>query len=298
MGWHFVNKVEKELQQYGRVLVPNDKIRQQNHVVPGSKTLNELDTFIILSLNHEEPSHSLRSYASWLHYFVGTVVSDSPLCRFFKKAFLFSAGLCCPNIIPYDKFKPKNCRKALEYFLVIAMINPYRLKFGDEKSLKGPEVTNRKVRSNPFTGVIPPLLVPSDFRNTYSLTGFCGIDRRSSAVFCSIHDDTNGAPEFAMQVELAASRGFFHQGDILVLNNASIHHGGENSVLEEWMWTTLRVFILFLPPRAPELKLKTYLFRRFKQLGQTVLQSNCNTSCLILLIKKWRSISGSVTSDR
>mmetsp|Transcript_3936 Transcript_3936/g.7031 ORF Transcript_3936/g.7031 Transcript_3936/m.7031 type:complete len:112 (+) Transcript_3936:320-655(+) len=56
-----------------------------------------------------------------------------------------------------------------------------------------------------------------------------------------------------MQVELAASQGYFHPGDILVLDNASIHHGGENSVLEEWMWTTLRVFILFLPPRAPEL---------------------------------------------
>ena len=183
VGWHFVNKVEMELQQYGRVLVPNDKIRQRNDVGPGSKTLDELDTFVILSVFHDEPSRSLRSYASWLHYFVGTVVSDSTLCRFFKEAFPFSAGLYRPNIIPYDKFKPDNCMKALEYFHVMAMINPYRLKFGDEKSLKGKEVTNRKVRRNPLTGEIPPLLVPSDFRNTYSLTGFCGIDRRSSAVF-------------------------------------------------------------------------------------------------------------------
>ena len=73
-----MNKVEMELQQYGRVLVPNDKIRQRNDVGPGSKTLDELDTFVILSLYHDEPSRSLRSYASWLHYFVGTVVSDTP----------------------------------------------------------------------------------------------------------------------------------------------------------------------------------------------------------------------------
>ena len=61
VGWHFVNKVEKELQQHGRVLVPSDKIRQLNHVGPGSKTLDELDTFVILSLYHDEPSRSLRS---------------------------------------------------------------------------------------------------------------------------------------------------------------------------------------------------------------------------------------------
>ena len=61
VGWHFVNKVEMELQQYGRVLVPNDKIRQRNDVGPGSKTLDELDTFVILSLYHDEPSRSLRS---------------------------------------------------------------------------------------------------------------------------------------------------------------------------------------------------------------------------------------------
>ena len=56
-----------------------------------------------------------------------------------------------------------------------------------------------------------------------------------------------------MVVELACSEGFFHGGDILVLDNASIHSVGENSVLEDWLWMQFGVLVLFLPPRSPEL---------------------------------------------
>ena len=39
----------------------------------------------------------------------------------------------------------------------------------------------------------------------------------------------------------------------MVLDNAKIHVGGENTVLEDWLWTNFGVFALFLPPRSPEL---------------------------------------------
>ena len=133
------------------------------------------------------------------------------------------------------------------------MINPNRIKFGDEKALKGREVFNCKVRRNPLTGEIPPISTNPDFTNTYSLTGFCGIDRRSTPVFCNLHDEMNDATEFSIAVELACSVSFFHEGDVLVLDNAAIHCHGDNSVLEEWLWDQFGVLVLFLPPRSPEL---------------------------------------------
>ena len=175
------------------------------------------------------------------------------MCQFFLQTFPHSAALYRPSLVLYYKFCPNNCITAIEYLNVIAKVDPYRLKFGDEKSLKGQEVYNRKVRRHPFTGEIPHLLTNSDFRNTYSLTGFCGIDKRSSAVFCTIHDDTNDATEFSVQVELALASGFFHRRDILVLDNAAIHIGKENTVLEEWLWINFEIYVLFLPPRSPEL---------------------------------------------
>ena len=47
--------------------------------------------------------------------------------------------------------------------------------------------------------------------------------------------------------------GFFHCGDVLVLDNATIHNGGENSVLEDWLWDNFGICLLLLPARSPEL---------------------------------------------
>ena len=38
----------------------------------------------------------------------------------------------------------------------------------------------------------------------------------------------------------------------MVLNNAAIHTGKENTVLEDYLWETYGIFLLFLPARAPE----------------------------------------------
>ena len=43
---------------------------------PGTKTLDALDTFVILILYINEPSRGLPSYAVHLHDFTGTVVSE------------------------------------------------------------------------------------------------------------------------------------------------------------------------------------------------------------------------------
>eukprot|EP00571_Detonula_confervacea_P003009 CAMPEP_0172316252 /NCGR_PEP_ID=MMETSP1058-20130122/27605_1 /TAXON_ID=83371 /ORGANISM="Detonula confervacea, Strain CCMP 353" /LENGTH=173 /DNA_ID=CAMNT_0013030521 /DNA_START=69 /DNA_END=586 /DNA_ORIENTATION=+ len=68
----------------------------------------------------------------------------------------------------------------------------------------------------------------------------------------SIHDEINTATEFSVQVELEMSSVFFYPGDVMVLDNATIHSDGENSVLEDWLWDRFGVFVLFLPARSPE----------------------------------------------
>ena len=157
VGWHFVNKIEKELAEYGRVLNPNEIPSQRAITGPGSKMLDEFDAFIILQLYLDDPSRSLSSYVRWLQRLVGIEVSESTLSRFFKEAFPYSATLHRPNLVPYDKFRPENCMKAIDYLHVIARIDPLWIKFGDEKSLKGREIFNRKVQRNPMNGMVPPI---------------------------------------------------------------------------------------------------------------------------------------------
>ena len=97
-------------------------------------------------------------------------------------------------------------------FNIIANVNSHCIMFGDEKSLKGREAFNQKVQRNPLTGEIPMIHTTPDFTNTYSLTGFCCIDRRSTPVFCSLHESTSDATEFSGVVELVCSEGFFMKG--------------------------------------------------------------------------------------
>ena len=241
MSRKFIRRVEGEIDEYNTILTQKDtKNLREGPTGPGSRSLDEFDSAVILFLYLEEPSRSLASYVSALRRLSGTIVSKSTISRFFTNAFPHRGGLCRPNLVPFDKFRPENIEKAIEYEYIdfIADIAPERIKFGDEKHLKGDEIFNRKVRRNPLTGEVPEMIVSPDFRNRYNLTGFCSINPNTTrqAVWCSLHEEINNAESFALELEYAIRDGFIVGGDILVLDNAAIHTGRENTVLEDHLW--------------------------------------------------------------
>lgn len=79
--------------------------------------------------------------------------------------------------------------------------------------------------------------------NSLSNTGLCSESLSNEDI---IHEEKNGADEFSLQLEMTIASGFFCPGDVLVLDNASIHNnGGDNS--------KVGVLLVFLPARSPEL---------------------------------------------
>ena len=40
--------------------------------------------------------------------------------------------------------------------------------------------------------------------------------------------------------------------DVVVLDRAAIHTGGQNTILVDWLWDNFRIFFLLLPARTPE----------------------------------------------
>ena len=157
-----------------------------------------------------------------------------------------------PNLVPYDKFRPENEGRAYEFLFMLSHFSPERVKFGDEKSLKGQELYCRNVRRDPETGEIPPIMTGPDFRNTHSITGFCGIDTRTNLIWYRIHNETNDSEQFLLDVEAAVADGFLRRGDVLVLDNVSYHSKRKCAILEDWLWKRFDIFVLFLPPRTPE----------------------------------------------
>jgi hypothetical protein len=199
-----------------------------------------------------KPTRSLGSYVNELYRLRGAMVLKMTVSRFFNHAFPIRAGLCVPNLVPYDKFHPRNIEKAVEYIRALARIDPGRLKYADEKSLKGKDICNKLARQDPFSGIVPPMMADPDLRNTFSIIGICGISRQSTPVWYRITESTVDAELFALEIEDAVASRFLWPGDVLVMDNAANHTGKENTVLEDWLWEEHLIFALFLPARTPE----------------------------------------------
>ncbi len=143
----------------------------------------------------------------------------------------FKGGLRVVNQVPVDKYKPKNILRLLKFMDKILWINPYRLKFCDEKHLKGAKLFNWKGRRDPITDKVEPLLVDSDWQNSYTIIGFCGIAPDTKAFSYVLRDGMNNAAEFSETVIRMVATVFLWQGDVLVLDNAAIHHYQESTTL-------------------------------------------------------------------
>lgn len=136
-----------------------------------------------------------------------------------------------------------------------------RLKFVNEKSLKGTKIFNRKVRVDPITGEVQPIYTDPDFRDTYTIIGFCGVDTSTTPFFFNINQFTNDSETFSIAVEEAIIARFLKPGDILVMDNAAIHVYGENDVLVDFLWEYFGIHVLMLPTRSPELNPIELLWR-------------------------------------
>ena len=141
----------------------------------------------------------------------------------------------------------------MEYMNIITQINPMRLKFCDKKHLKGRELFSRKGRRDPQTGIIEPLCVPLDFRNTYTIIGVCGVASETVPFDYILHEGMNNAAIFSDVILMMVADETLVSGDALVMDNAAIHHYHESSALEDVLWDEFEIAIIFLPTRAPEL---------------------------------------------
>ncbi len=256
VDWWVEQKIESELYANKGCVVSPEEVTldmvTRRRLGPGSIVLDQADCFALYCLFHRKPTPSLRSYVQKVYHHRGTRVSTSVVSRFLNHTFEIHRGLCVPNLVPYNKFRPRNIEKAVEYIKALARIDPSRLKYADKKSLKGKDICNKLLRWDPFTGIVPPTMTDPDLRNTYSIIGICGISRRSTPLRYCITESMVDAELFALEVEDAIASRFLRAGNVLVMDNAANHTGKENTVLEDWLWEEHSIFALFLPAQMPE----------------------------------------------
>jgi hypothetical protein len=77
---NFVRKIQNELVVHGRVLHPKE-LQQDRIIGPGARTLDELDSFVLLLLYLVEESWTLPNHTEHLFLLTGTQVSESTISR-------------------------------------------------------------------------------------------------------------------------------------------------------------------------------------------------------------------------
>ena len=250
-GWNFANRVVGEIQN-GQLVDPRTVVADRARGV-GVLTLSVDDCLHLLALRRMNNRLTLRDYQYRLFVDRGTIVSKTVISDWFLKSGPFRGSLRKLNKVPIDKFTNDNIINRMEYLYRISQVHPWRMVFGDEKPLKGGELFNRWGRADPMTGELEDLVVDSDWRNTYNITGLCRIGRDRPCFSYVIHDGSNNAAAFCDFILSNLASGFLRTGDFLVLDNASIHHYEEMVGMDDYLWNYHGIFLQFLPTRSPEL---------------------------------------------
>jgi transposase len=130
-----------------------------------------------------------------------------------------------------------------------------------------------KVRANPLTGYIPCIYVNGDFRDAYNLFAIISANpRKQSPVTYSIGRDNGNAASFLSFIEFLLARNWFERGDVLIMDNASIHTGGEADIVEELNPIELIFHIL-------SRRIRSY---RYRHLADACDQAVLDLSCQVL----------------
>ena len=261
VSWYYANKVVKEYREDGTLQDPLVKHEMTINDRNPTRFLHVEEEIFLLSLRAEDPTRSNLDYIHCLKVCYNRDVSSSFISKWFKNRFKFSGDFKKPNLVPLDKWRPVNISKYMEYRYKMEALPLHHLWcFLDEKHIVNRDTIRMKGRANPITGKLECIAVSGDFREAYNLMAIISANpEKKKPIAYHIQTSNNTAKSFYLFIQNLIETNFFRHNEVLVMDNAAIHVGGEAKDIENLLWDTevdgrpLRVLIIFLPTRSPEL---------------------------------------------
>ena len=257
----FVNKILQEFEVFGHL---EDPRRAESRVNARRRQITKINAeaaLYLLALRYENNLRPLYSYQRELHDALGLYVSVSTIDRFFKTRFDFAGKLRKPNLVPLNKWKPKNIQAYHKFMETIAQLpNHFKYHFLDEKHIVNKDCIGNRVRADPLTGAVRCIHVTGNFRHAYNMISIISANPgKLSPIDYVLGEDNGMAASFTAYIEHLIGKQWFERGDVLIMDNAAIHTGAEASIVVDLLWTVelddepLNVLVVPLPTRAPEL---------------------------------------------
>ena len=258
----YASKVMDETDKYGGVIDPKDlrqakKDEKEGYEGVGCRSLTAVHEYYLLSLHASNPARPISNYISELYQAFGIVVSKQLISEWFKSRFYFKGSFRKVNKVPKDKFKPSNRNKYWQFMSTRSMVtNPFIWNFVDEKHFLNGDAVPDKVRVNPLTGELAYIPVSGNFREAHNMMACISCNPFKERPMAYTMGEFNGdASSFLTFIQWLITIKQIRHNEILVMDNARIHNGGEASIIEDMLWDMvvdgrpLNVYILWLPTR-------------------------------------------------
>ena len=262
VGYKFAKKVMDEINLLGDIVDPA--------VIRAFYTLNNAPHYkmkiehriFLMSLHASIPNRPNSSYVSELLNHYGLKVCESSITNFFKsKFFQFKGTFGVPNNVPLDKFRDQNILRFYKFQEIIQKIeNKHIIHWLDEKHIVNSDCVPKKVRRNPIFGYMPAIMVSGDFREAYNIFACISANPlKQHPIAYNIQKDNGSAVSFVAFIKSMIVSRFLSHNELLIMDNAAIHTGGEADIVEGLLWDTivdgkpLNILVVYLPTRSPEL---------------------------------------------
>jgi hypothetical protein len=265
VGWKYASKVIEELLETGDLLDPELTRPNQEEsgyfVGVGSRALKLEEEVFLLALRTEKPNRPNLDYIRELDRMHGTLVSTTFITQWFKKRFNHPGNFRKPNLVPLDKFRTENLVRYLDFCDIIDKFpDKTILNFLDEKHIVNKDALPKKIRADPTTGFMDFIPVSGDFRDAFNLFAVVSANPdKPHPIEWSIGRENGDSHCFVAFIKHLIQSGWLRHNEVLVMDNAGIHTGGDADIVEDLLWNTiiegraLNVLTVFLPTRSPEL---------------------------------------------
>ena len=256
----FVYKILAEFRLLGYLEDPTFAMERAALLMRRRTKIHPEASLFLLALRYENDLRPLITYREELLKEMGLNVSVSTIDCFFKTRFDFAGNLRKPNLVPLDKWKPANIEAYHRFMTIIAPLNHWKFHFLDEKHIVNKDCQGNRVRADPLTGAVRCIKVSGNFREAYNMIAIISANPVKPQPINYILGKENGtAAVFTAYIKQLIAYRWFEHGDILIMDNASIHTGAEASIVADLLWTVkldvrpLHVLVVPLPTRSPEL---------------------------------------------
>jgi hypothetical protein len=156
-----------------------------------------------------------------------------------------------PTHTQIRKYSAANVEYYAVWIVLILSIPWIRLKFLDEAHFVSRDLYQQRIIGP--RGYKLFLVETAELNLSYSLTLLTDLSTPANPFFLTLRSESNTEWDFLNFVVDAVEANRLVQGDILVVDNASIHFGGETWELLTTLLDTFGISYVFLPTYSPEL---------------------------------------------